>query len=205
MDRERLPAGNGKRALLGAIERASRVVPLHVALRIARLSPSRYHGWRRAEIRCGLDDRSSCPRSKPTRLAASEVRTVKEMVESDDHRHFSLRGLALYAQRIGRVVASPSTWCRLAREGRWRRPRRRVYPAKPKVGIRANAPDELWHIDVTIIRLLDGSRAYLHAVIDNFSRRILAWTLEERLVPAGHVGSSWRPAVTWARVRSRPP
>ena len=110
---------------------------------------------------------------------------MKEMVESDDHRHFSLRGLTLYAQRIGRVVASPSTWSRLARQGGWRRPRRRVYPAKPKVGIRANAPNELWHIDVTIIRLLDGTRAYLHAVIDNFSRRILAWTLEERLGAGG--------------------
>jgi putative transposase len=32
----------------------------------------------------------------------------------------------------------------------------------------------MWHID-TVIRLLDGSRAYLHAVIYNFSRRILAW------------------------------
>jgi len=49
------------------------------------------------------------------------------------------------------------------------------------MGIRAYAPNELWHIDVTIIRLLDGTKAYLHAVIDNFSRRILAWTLEERL------------------------
>jgi transposase InsO family protein len=185
VDRERLPEGNGKRALLRAIERASRVVPLSVALRIARLSPSRYHVWRRAETRCELDDRSSCPRRKPTRLAASEVRTVKEMVESDDHRHFSLRGLALHAQRIGRVVASPSTWSRLVREGGWRSPRRRVYPAKPKVGIRANAPNELWHIDVTIIRLLDGTRVYLHAVIDNFSRRVLAWTLEERLGSGG--------------------
>ena len=107
LDPERLPEGNGKRALLRAIERASRVVPLSVALRIARLSPSRYHGWRRVEIRCELDDRSSSPRSKPTRLTAAEVRSVKEMVESDEHRHFSLRGLALYAQRIGKVVASP--------------------------------------------------------------------------------------------------
>jgi len=63
-----------------------------------------------------------------------------------------------------------------------------VYPAKPKVGIRAHAPNELWHIDVTIIRLLDGSKAYLHAVIDNFSRRILAWTLEERLGAGGTCG-----------------
>ena len=31
------------------------------------------------------------------------------------------------------------------------------------------------HVDTTLIRLLDGSRAYLQAVIDNFSRRILAW------------------------------
>jgi putative transposase len=71
----------------------------------------------------------------------------------------------LYAQRIGSVVASPSTWSRLVRECGWRRPRRRVYPAKPKVGIRANAPNELWHIDVTIIKLLDGTRAYLHAAL----------------------------------------
>jgi len=36
---------------------------------------------------------------------------------------------------------------------------------------------------VTVIRLLDGTRLYLHAVIDNFSRRILAWKLAARLEP----------------------
>ena len=30
----------------------------------------------------------------------------------------------------------------------------------------------VWHIDATVIRLLDGTRAHLYAVIDNFSRRI---------------------------------
>jgi transposase InsO family protein len=38
---------------------------------------------------------------------------------------------------------------------------------------------------VTIIRLLDGTKAYLHAIIDNYSRRILAWTLEDRLGGGG--------------------
>ena len=38
-------------------------------------------------------------------------------------------------------------------------------------------------IDVTIIKLLDGTKAYLHAVIDNFSRRVLAWTVADRLDP----------------------
>jgi putative transposase len=31
--------------------------------------------------------------------------------------------------------------------------------------------------------LLDGTKAYVHAVIDNFSRRILAWTVASRLDP----------------------
>ena len=60
-----------------------------------------------------------------------------------------------------------------------------VYPAKTKIGIRAKAPGELLHLDVTNIRLLDGTRAYLHAVIDNYSRRILSWTLEDRLGNGG--------------------
>ncbi len=39
-------------------------------------------------------------------------------------------------------------------------------------------------MDTTLIRLLDGSREYLHAIIDNFSRRILAWSVADRFQPA---------------------
>ncbi|MCP5043270.1 MAG: hypothetical protein GY944_19770, partial [bacterium] len=100
LDYERLPEGESKKVLLRAIERAGKVLPLHAALRIARLSSSRYHSWCRAEAGCELDDQSSCPRVVPTRLTPSEVETMQEMVESDDHRHMSLRALALHAQRI---------------------------------------------------------------------------------------------------------
>ena len=55
--------------------------------------------------------------------------------------------------------------------------------AKPKVGIRASKANEIWHVDTTLIRLLDGSGAYLHAVIDNFSRRILAWRVADCFNP----------------------
>jgi transposase InsO family protein len=112
------------------------------------------------------------------------VSTIKEMVTATEYRHMPLRTLALYAQRIGKVFASATTWAKLARQRGWRRPRRRVYPEKPKTGIRVTYPNEYWHIDVTVIRLLDDTKAYLHAVIDNFSRRILSWRLAERLDPS---------------------
>ena len=173
----------GKRRLLGAVERARRTMPLSAALRVLRLSSARYHVWARAEEVCTLDDRPSCPRSMPQRLTYGEVEVIGGMVQSTEHRHMSIRGLALHAQRIGKVFAHPATWGKLIRERGWGRPRLRLYPAKPKVGLRTDAPNEAWHLDVTIVRLLDGTKAYVHAVIDNFSRRILAWTVVGRLDP----------------------
>ena len=43
----------------------------------------------------------------------------------------------------------------------------------------------MWHVDTSVLRLLDGTRVYLRAVIDNFSRRILAWSLTSKLEPLG--------------------
>ena len=47
----------------------------------------------------------------------------------------------------------------------------------------ATQANETWHVDTTIFKLLDGTTAYLHAVIDNYSRKILAWTVAARLEP----------------------
>ena len=45
----------------------------------------------------------------------------------------------------------------------------------------------MWHIDTTVIRLLDGTKAYVHAVIHNFSRRILAWRVADTFAPVTSV------------------
>jgi putative transposase len=183
LNQVRLPDGSHKQTLLRAIDRSRSALPLRSVLRMIRLSPSRYHAWKREEP-CALDDKSSCPRSSPQQLTAPEVNVIQELVTSEEYRHVPTGTLARLAQRLGKVFASASTWYRLVREHQWRRPRQRVYPAKPKVGIRASQPNDIWHIDTTLIRLLDGSRAYLHAVVDNFSRRILAWKVAATFDPS---------------------
>jgi len=183
LDSQRAPDGSAKRSILAAVTHTQKAIPLAVALRVLRLSPSRYHTWRKLDDDCPLDDRSSCPKRTPSQLTAAKMSTIGPMVTDESFRHMPLRSLSLHAQRIARVFASTSTWARLVRERGWLRPRRRLYPAKPKEGIRASRPNEYWHVDVTVIRLLDGTRTFLHALIDNFSRRILAWKLAPRLEP----------------------
>ena len=184
---ERLPSGRAKLRILRAVDRAREYVPLRVVLRFLHVSPSRFDAWRRRQSACALDDQSSCPRTSPSRLTPAEVRAIENMVTSPDHRHVPTGTLAILAQRLGRVWASPSTWYRLVRQNGWRRPRLRVHPAKPKTGLRTTRANEMWHIDTTVIRLLDGTRAYLHAVIDNVSRRILAWRIADTFAPVNSV------------------
>ena len=179
----RFPDTAVKVSLLRAIDRSCFVLPLRTVLRVLRLSSSRYHSWKR-EDECGLDDMPSCPRSSPHQLTRAEVETIKGMVTSDEYRHVPTGTLALLAQRLGKVLASATTWYKLVRLHKWRRPRLRVHPSKPKDGIRSSAPNEIWHVDTTLIRLLDGTRAYLHAIIDNFSRRILAWKVSSTFDPS---------------------
>jgi transposase InsO family protein len=123
----------------------------------------------------------------PHRLTPVEIQMIRGMVTAVEYRHVPTGRLAILAQRLGKVWASPSTWYRLVRTYGWRRPRLRVHPAKPKVGRRTTRANEMWHIDTTVIRLLDGTRAYLHAVIDNFSRRILAWRVADTFAPVNTV------------------
>lgn len=162
--------------LLQTIVRARAHFSLRAVLCIIGLSQARYHAWKDEPV-CGLIDRPCCPRRSPQQLTFDEVNAIHDMVTSDQYWHVPTDRLACLAQRLRKAFASPSMWRRLVRIHRWRRPRQRVHPAKPKVGIRASRPNEIWHVDTTLIRWLDGSRVYVRAVIDNFSRRVLAWNV----------------------------
>jgi len=185
---ERLPEGAAKAGILRAITSAKAFLPLATLLRILHLEPGRYHAWNRRDssLACSLDDRSACPRTSPSQLTPSEVAAIKDMVLAPEKRHMSLRTLAMYAQRIGKVFVSATTWSKLVRARGWLRPRKRVDPPKPTIGVRAAAPNEIWHVDVTVLKLIDGTKAYLHAIIDNYSRKILAWTVSARLAPTAN-------------------
>ena len=135
LNQARFPDGNDKRSLLRVIDHARSALPLRSVLRVVRLSSSRYHHWKQ-ENECALDDGLSCPRVCPQQLTAAEVERIRDLATSQEYRHVPTGTLALLAQRLGKVFASPSTWYRLIRDQQWRRPRQRVHPAKPKIGLR---------------------------------------------------------------------
>jgi transposase InsO family protein len=105
-------------------------------------------------------------------------------------------------------MASPSSWSRVIRELGLKKNRIRISPPKPKLGIRASAPGQIWHLDQTILRLSDGTKAFVQCIIDNFSRYVLTWKvsrdyggartkklIEKALVKAKSLGLEVKPNI----------
>jgi transposase InsO family protein len=180
VERTRISDASSRTKLLRAAERAEHALPKRAVLKILGISPARYAGWKRRERGCEAPGQESCIRSTPTRLMAEETSAIRRMATDERYRHVPTSRLSVLAARLGTVFASPTTWYRLVREREWSRPRLRKHPKPPKEGIRASGPDEIWHIDTSTLRLTDGTKVWLHAVVDNFSRRVLAWRVADR-------------------------
>lgn len=47
--------------------------------------------------------------------------------------------------------------------------------------IKASKPNEIWHMDVTQFVTSDNVKFYVYTIIDNFSRKVLAWNVSREL------------------------
>ena len=171
----RIASGELKEKMLDAVAKSIAVVSLKEALETIGLSMARYLSWSKRKIQCRLSDEVSCPKLTPTKITTKERRAICDLVTSKEYLHFSITSLALFAKRRGLVFASLTVWYRTVREFSLRRPRIRIYPQKPKVGIRAAAPNQIWHLDQSILRLKSRTKVFIRAVVDNFSRCVLSW------------------------------
>jgi transposase InsO family protein len=112
-------------------------------------------------------------------MIRSEIRKIQDLYTSKDFSHYSIQALSWLGKKTGEVMASPSTWSRVIRELGLKKNRIRIYPPKPRIGIRASAPGQIWHLDQTILRLGDGTKAFVQCIIDNYSRYVLAWKVSK--------------------------
>jgi putative transposase len=171
---QRLPSSESKDMILGAIEGASKFLSLKGCLEVIGLTSARYHSWKKKQASCRLTDMISCPRLMTSRLTLDEISKIRDYATSEYFAHYSIMSLSWAAKKAGDLYASATTWSRVIRDLKLRRPGKRVYPAKPKIGVRASAPNRIWHLDLTVIKLVDGTRSFIQCVIDNYSRYVVA-------------------------------
>ena len=171
---QRLPTASAKENLIDAISKAQSVLKLKQCLAVIGLSVQRYASWIKRQKNCALEDQKSCPKLSPHQLKSNEIEAMEKMVKSKNYFHIPISSLSVMAKREKIVAASPTTWGKLIKKFGWKRPKIREYQAKPKIGIRGEYLHQYWHLDLTVIKLIDGTRCFIQAIMENMSRYILA-------------------------------
>lgn len=59
--------------------------------------------------------------------------------------------------------------------------RKKFYQKRKRISVRAEKPNEIWHMDVTRYKTTDNKMMFIYTLMDNFSRKVLPWDVREKL------------------------
>lgn len=149
---------------------------------LARLDvpASTYYRWRkrfRAHGLGGLRDRSSFNGRVWNALLPQERETVLEVARQEPE--WSAREVACHITDHRGFSVSEATVYRILKRAGLVKPREvKTFPAGPEYTVKTKRPNQMWQTDATYLLVKNWGWYYLISILDDFSRRILAWRLQ---------------------------
>lgn len=170
-----------KLELLRAVEASGFCVA--ESLRRLDIPKSTYYRWRakfRKEGRSGLRDKSSKPLSQWNELLPEEKRIILQTARA--RPEWSSREISFFITDRGDFSVSESSVFRLLKaEGLIRSQNIQGFPAGPEYKIKPKHVNEQWQTDATYLLVKGWGWFYLISILDDFSRKILAWQLRKSM------------------------
>ena len=117
----------------------------------------------------------------PKQISAFEIRVMKNLMSDKTLAHWSSASVWGYAIKHKMTCMSRPTWYLYCKLLLLNRTRKRFKKVRKKNSVRADFPNQIWHMDVSIYKTLDGMKYYIYSIIDNFSRKILAFDYSTEL------------------------
>lgn len=166
-----------KNKIIKKIEEYKKYCKVSELLSLIGLHISRYYKWRSESQICEKTKKRECAVKRMNELTGDEVSQIVKLASAKKYQHFSLTALWKFSLRKAIVVCSKDTWFKYVNRNDLSRNPIKYKKMKYQNGLRAERPNSKWHLDLTEYQLGDGSKVYLQAIIDNFSRYIVDWEI----------------------------
>ncbi len=153
--------------------------PITLLCRVLEVSPSGYYAWR---------TRPESPRQQANRTLVGQIQAVQTHSRGTYgrrrvHAQLQAQGRLCSVNRVARLMRQHGLLARSRRRFRVTTDSRHTFPVAPnRLGrdFSTNAPDQVWVSDITYLATDEGW-LYLATVMDLYSRRIVGWSMQERV------------------------
>jgi transposase InsO family protein len=192
-----------KLEVLRAVEGAG--LPVKQVLAQLTISRSTYYRWRRSfrhRGQPGLHDRLPIRGRTWNQILPEERDKILEvaMLFPD----WSSRQVSCHVtDTAGFAVSESSVYRILKQEGLIHEVQQKTFPAGAEYRVKTSRPNQQWQTDATYLLVKNWGWYYLISVLDDFSRRILAWLLQSAMA-AGDFSDVIEKACESAGIQSIP-
>ncbi len=154
--------------------------PKSQALQQLGIPKSTFYHWRRnfrRQCRRGLVDQKPNALRVWNRVLPREQNKIIEIART--FPEWSSREIATHITDCQGFSVSESTVFRILKELGWVQPREcKTFPAGPEYTYKPKRPNEQWQTDATYILVKNWGWYFMISVLDDYSRKILAWKLQ---------------------------
>lgn len=142
------------------------------------ITPHQFNIWKHNRLyKCALSIIGYCSKRFPHQISQREVNVLKSLMSRSRFKSWSIASVWGYAIKKNHISMSKTSWYRYCiRLGVTQKRKTRRKQCK-KGSVKASRPNEIWHADVTEFTTSDNIKFYVHSVLDNFSRKIVAYTI----------------------------
>lgn len=146
--------------------------------RFLQITPHQFKIWNNNRLyKCALTAIGYCRKRFPNQISQKEINTLKSLMSRKRFSTWSIASVWGYAVKKSHISMSKASWYRYCLGLGISEKRKTDKKERKRGSVQATRPNQIWHIDVTEYKTIDNVKFYIHTVLDNFSRKILAYTI----------------------------
>lgn len=167
-----------KEAVIDLIDNLPVEFNQNLVCKFLQITPHQFKIWKSNRLfKCPLSIIGYCTRRFPTQISQKEINILKSFMSRKRFSTWSIAATWGYAFKKGFISMSRTSWYRYCLKlGISKKHKADKIPRK-RGSVQASRPNEIWHMDVTEFITSDYIKFYIHPVLDNFSRKIIAYTI----------------------------
>lgn len=161
-----------------------------MVLKLLRITSNQFGQWQKMQkYECRESLIWLCYKRVSRQISRKEIETMKTLLKEKKYLNWSSGSVWGKAVKDGKISMSVQSWYHYAKILGLGLKRKKFYKKRKRISVRAEKPNEIWHMDVTRYKTMDHKMMYIYTVMDNFSRKILAWDVSEKLSGTIHLQS----------------